>query len=79
MEKTSEFLELLLEFENKYCNSSKIVNSQMMYWNYKIQGNSSLKEIVPEIDNWVYLYEQFLDCGGDTYHLKQGTFLGQFF
>lgn len=79
MQNTNQFLAVLLEFEDKYCNSTKIVNSQMMYWQYKISGNKSLKEAIPEIDNWVYHYEQFMESGGDTYHLKQGTFLGQSF
>ncbi|GAB6152168.1 hypothetical protein JCM17380_09180 [Desulfosporosinus burensis] len=80
MENANVSLELLLEFEKKYCNSSKLVNSQMMYWYYKILGIRSLKEVVPEIDDWVYHYEQFLDCGGDPYHLKQaGSFLGRYF
>lgn len=73
-------LELLLEFEKKYCNSSNLANSQMMYWNYKILGVNSLKEVVPEIDKWVYHYERFLDYGGDPYQLKQsGSFLGRYF
>ena len=80
MKNAKESLELLLEFEKKYCNSSKLANSQMMYWNYKILGINSLKEVIPEIDNWVYHYEQFLACGGDPYQLKQGgSFLGQYF
>jgi len=79
LEKANESLELLLEFKKEYCNSSKLVNSQMMYWYYKILGLNSWKEVVPEIDNWVYHYERFLDCGGDPYQLKQkGTFLGQY-
>ncbi|TGE35072.1 hypothetical protein E4K67_27125 [Desulfosporosinus fructosivorans] len=80
MENSKESLELLLEFEKKYCNSSKLANSQMMYWYYKILGISSWKEVIPEIDNWVYHYERFLDCGGDPYQLKQAdSFLGRYF
>jgi len=80
MDNTKESLDLLLEFEKKYCNSSKLANSQMMYWYYKVLGNQSWKEVIPEIDEWVYHYEQFLENGGDTYQLKQaGTFLGQYF
>lgn len=80
MENAKESLELLIEFEKKYCNSSKLANSQMMYWSYKVLGVISLKEVIPEIDKWVYHYERFLDCGGDPYQLKQaGTFLGRYF
>jgi hypothetical protein len=80
MENAKESLELLLEFEKKYCKSSKLVNSQMMYWYYKVLGINSWKESIPEIDNWVYHYERFLEGGGDPYQLKQGgTFLGQYF
>ncbi|MCO1602913.1 hypothetical protein [Desulfosporosinus nitroreducens] len=79
MENANESLEFLLEFEKKYCNS-KLANSQMMYWYYKILGDNSWKTAIPEIDNWVYHYEQFLNHGGDPYQLKQaGTFLGQYF
>ncbi|MCB8815833.1 hypothetical protein [Desulfosporosinus shakirovi] len=80
MKNASESLEFLLEFEKKYCNSSKLANSQMMYWYYRILGDNSWKAVIPEIDNWVYHYEQFLNDGGDPYQLKQaGTFLGQYF
>lgn len=80
MEELNDSLRLLLEFEKKYCNSSKLTNSQMMYWYYKVLGNNSWKEVIPDIDNWVYHYEQFLDHGGDTYLLKQeGSFLGRTF
>jgi len=78
MKDANKSLELLLEFEKKYCNSSKLANSQIMYWYYKVLGNTSWKEVIPEIDEWVYHYEQFLNDGGDPYQLKQGgTFLGQ--
>jgi len=80
MKNAKESLELLIGFEEKYCKSSKLINSQMMYWYYKVLGNKSWKEVVPEIDDWVYHYEHFLDCGGDPYQLKQGgVFLGQYF
>ncbi|SHI38722.1 hypothetical protein [Desulfosporosinus lacus] len=80
MKNASTSLEPLLEFEKKYCCSSKLANSQMMYWYYKILGDNSWKKVIPEIDNWVYHYEQFLNDGGDPYQLKQaGTFLGQYF
>lgn len=79
MQKSCDSLERLLKFEDKYC-TSKMVNSQMMYWYYKIKGLNTLKETVPEIDDWVYHYEQFLECGGDTNALKQpDTFLGRYF
>lgn len=79
MENAKESLELLIEFEKKYCNS-KLANSQMMYWSYKVLGITSWKEIVPEIDIWVYHYERFMECGGDPYALKQaGSFLGRYF
>lgn len=80
MTSIDESLELLLEFEKKYCNSSKLANSQMMYWYYKVLGNQEWKKVIPDIDKWVYHYEEFLDQGGDTYLLKQdGSFLGQYF
>lgn len=80
MENANESLERLIEYEKKYCNSSKLANTQMMYWSYKILGHISLREAIPEIDDWVRHYEHFLDCGGDPYQLKQkGTFLGQYF
>jgi len=80
MGNANESLELLLEFEKKYCSSSKLANSQMMYWYYKVLGNNSWKEVIPEIDKWVYHYEQFLDNGGDPSQLKQeGSFLGRYF
>ena len=78
MKDANKSLELLLEFEEKYCNSSKLANSQIMYWYYKVLGNTSWKKVIPDIDEWVYHYEQFLNDGGDPYQLKQGgTFLGQ--
>lgn len=77
---TNESLELLLEFEEKYCNSPKLANSQMMYWYYKVLGNHSWKEVIPEIDDWVYHYERFLDGGGDLYLLKQAdSFLTRYY
>ncbi|MBC2725842.1 hypothetical protein [Desulfosporosinus sp.] len=80
MENANESLEFLLEFEKKYCNSSKLANSQMMYWYYKILGDKSWKTLIPDIDSWVYHYERFLDSGGDPYQLKQGdSFLGRYF
>lgn len=80
LENANESLDLLLEFEKKYCNSSKLVNSQMMYWHYKVMGNKSWKKVVPEIDHWVYHYERFLSCDGDLYKLKQAdTFFGRYF
>lgn len=82
MNNVNESLKFLLEFEEKYCtsSSSKLVNSQMMYWNYKILGVNSWKEVIPEIDLWVYHYEQFLEQGGDPYQLKHaGAFLGRYF
>ena len=79
MKNKNESLEVLLEFENKYC-TSKMVNSQMMYWYYKIKGNCELKEVVPKIDDWVYHYERFLEFGGDPYELKlPDTFLGRYY
>jgi len=80
MNPANESLEMLIDYEKKYCNSPKLANSQMMYWYYKVLGNSSWKKSIPEIDDWVYHYEQFLENGGDPYQLKQaGTFLGQYF
>ncbi|KUO74176.1 MAG: hypothetical protein APF81_04615 [Desulfosporosinus sp. BRH_c37] len=80
MENADESLELLIKYEKKYCNSSKLANSQMMYWYYKILGVNSWKKVIPEIDDWVYHYERFLASDGDPYKLKQaGTFLGQSF
>lgn len=80
MDRKNESLERLIDYEKKYCNSAKLANSQMMYWFYKVLGNNSWKEVIPDIDNWVYHYEQFLDAGGDPYQLKQeGTFLGKYF
>jgi len=79
MQKSCESLERLKEFEEKYC-TSKMVNSQMMYWYYKIKGHNKLKDSVPEIDDWVYHYEQFLDIGGDLNELKEpDAFLGRYF
>ncbi|AET67382.1 hypothetical protein Desor_1743 [Desulfosporosinus orientis DSM 765] len=80
MNKINESLEHLLGFEKKYCTSSKLANSQIVYWQYKILGNRSLKDHIPEIDEWMHHYEQFLNDGGDPYLLKQGgSFLGQEF
>ncbi|AFQ43676.1 hypothetical protein [Desulfosporosinus meridiei] len=80
MNPANKSLEMLIDYEKKYCNSPKLANSQMMYWYYKVLGNSSWKNSIPEIDDWVYHYEQFLENGGDPYQLKQaGTFLGQYF
>ena len=79
MKDINQSLDMLLKFEEKYC-STKIANSQIMYWFYKIQGVNSLKKLIPEIDDWVYHYERFLDCGGNPYELKQpNSFLGHYF
>lgn len=54
--------EILNEFESLYPNLS----SRMIYWLTIIQGfdSNSLSGVIPEIHDWIYHIEKYLQYGG---------------
>jgi hypothetical protein len=60
---------ILKKLEEKYSSSG--VNSYRVYWYYQIQGFKEFAEFIPEIDDWIYYYEQYVKYGGDLSELKQ--------
>lgn len=59
---------ILLEYQEKYKSSG--VNSQLVYWYYKTQGFEQVKSSIPEVEDWVYYYECFLESGGNPFDLE---------
>ncbi len=66
VEEPTNSKEKLISFQDKFGLPSYLIN-----WYYKIQGFDSLKEFMPEVEDWVYYYERFLRYGGNPDELKE--------